>query len=102
VTEAIFEVETRATLDGTIVTVAGDVDLATSPDLQQALDTITEGDVHLDLGGVDFMDSTGLRVLLGASKAAAERGSTVHLHAVRDRVRSVIDMTRLTDRFEFD
>ncbi len=46
--------------------VAGEVDLATVPELRAALDDVarTPGPLRLDLSGVGFMDSTGLQLLL--------------------------------------
>lgn len=51
-----------------VVTVQGEVDLATAPSLRRAIeDLYDQGEpVLADLTGVTFMDSTGLRVLIGA------------------------------------
>ena len=48
--------------------VGGELDLATTPQLSEALDEATagEGDIVLDVSELTFIDSTGLRTLLGA------------------------------------
>jgi len=83
----------------TVVRAAGEVDLETAESLAAALRTATEGSedaVVLDLIGVPFMDSSGLQVLLVASRQLGDRlalalssGSPVahllELAEVRDR-----------------
>ena len=51
------------------LTLRGELDLATAPRLEHALADAGE-DVVLDLRGLTFMDSTGVRVLLEAAEAA--------------------------------
>ena len=54
------------------VTLRGELDLGTAPQLEQAL-AEADGDVLLDLRGLTFMDSTGVRLLLEAAESAAGR-----------------------------
>src|SRR5690349_17491009 len=49
-----------------VVAVAGEVDMATAPLLERALLRYTECDVIVDLDAVEFLDSSGLRVLIKA------------------------------------
>jgi len=58
--------------DHILVTVAGDLDLESAPAMTAALRKVL-GDqpIVVDLSGVDFMDSSGLGVLVGAHKEAA-------------------------------
>ncbi len=50
----------------TLLALAGELDLLTSPALADALEALASGDrrVVLDLRGLEFMDSTGLAVIL--------------------------------------
>jgi anti-anti-sigma factor len=48
-----------------VLTVRGELDLATAPLLQEQIDALAEAPI-VDLTGVDFVDSTGLRVLITA------------------------------------
>ena len=83
----------------TLVTVDGDVDLATSGDLEAALDA-TESDVILDLRRVGFMDSSGLNSLLTASRKLAERSRRLALVIERaGAVGRLFDITQLGDVF---
>lgn len=54
------------------LTLRGELDLATAPRLEHALEE-AGGDVLLDLRGLTFMDSTGVRVLLEAAEGYAPR-----------------------------
>ena len=56
----------------------------------------------LDLGDVDFIDSSGLRTLLGASRRAGERGTVVHLRNVGSAVRRMLDITGTTEQFQLE
>jgi anti-sigma B factor antagonist len=59
-----------------VVAVRGELDLATAPELEQAvLERLDAGqDVILDLRGLQFMDSSGLRVLVAAHARASDGG----------------------------
>ncbi len=63
------------TLEGwTILAVTGEIDVSTVGELRGAMDEVTsDGSARLvfDLTGVSFIDSSGLSVLVGASKALA-------------------------------
>lgn len=79
-----------------VKTVTGEVDLATAPALAEALANIeNSGAVVADLTEVDFIDTSGLNVLLAAFKAAEERGSRFVVVAPNGPVRRVLDLTGL-------
>jgi anti-anti-sigma factor len=72
-----FAVEEIPHADGSVcVKVTGDVDFATAPEVRAALQWFAfEGrPTTLDLSGVEFMDSTALRVVLAASIRARDDG----------------------------
>ena len=55
----------------------GELDMATSPQLSDALDELVEGGpatLVLDLRGVSFLDSTGLKAIFSARNASRDRG----------------------------
>jgi anti-anti-sigma factor len=69
-----IDVEER---DGRVdVTPRGELDMASAPELEQSImPRLQEGAwVLLDLRSLDFIDSSGLRVVVGAHRAAEERG----------------------------
>jgi anti-anti-sigma factor len=67
-----------------VVAARGDLERASVPILAGCLVEFLEADVPggtvvVDLAGVDFVDVGGMLVLLGATRRAAERGSTLYL-----------------------
>ena len=69
--------------DGTqaVVVVRGELDLATAPQLESALlpGLRDGGSAVLDLRGLEFMDSTGVRVIVAAHHAAQDHGGSLAL-----------------------
>ena len=86
--------------DDGVVVARGDVDLAGGPVLEQAIE-LREGDetVTIDLSGVEFIDSSGLRSLLGASRRAHERGKDLVLRSPSAGVTRLLALTGTTDLF---
>jgi anti-anti-sigma factor len=87
----------------TIVAANGDLDLSTARDLERSLvDVQTAGrDVVLDLRGVSFMDSSGLRVILAADARARAAGARFVLVQGSPAVQRVFELTLLDRRLEF-
>lgn len=91
--------------DRAVVHVRGEVDIATSPALDDVVEqTLARGarQVVIDLADVTFMGSSGLASLLRAHRRAAEEGSEVLLRRPSRAVSDVLDMTRLRERFQYD
>ncbi len=78
----------------------GELDLASVPVLEHAvedatLDAATE--IVLDLRGLEFIDSTGLRAILLQDKRSAERGQTFALVRGPEQVQRLMNMTRVDE-----
>ena len=79
------------------VQVAGEVDVLSVGELSAALGQIIAGgatEIHLDLGGVSFLDSTGLTALLTARAQLEGRGS-VTVDAASPAVRRTFEIAGL-------
>lgn len=88
--------------DGTIV-VHGDIDIAGGPKLDTViLSRENTGQIVIDLGDVFFIDSSGLRSLLGASRRAQARNTTVVLRRVGSAVGRLLQITGTTDQFTIE
>jgi anti-sigma B factor antagonist len=74
--------------------VEGELDCATAPKLELRLRALAGlgHPVSVDLGDVSFMDSSGLRLLLNAHRAAARDGRTFELRRPSPSVRRVIGL----------
>lgn len=89
----------RTADDGSIV-VSGDVDIVGGPILEAALlQRAHDGELVVDLGGVSFMDSSGLRNLLTASRRARARGAEVTLRNVGPVVWRLLEITGTAGQF---
>jgi anti-sigma B factor antagonist len=85
-----------------VVTVAGDVDLETASSLSDEVATATSDEsphLVIDLGGVTFLDSSGLKVLVATSKRAEKAGGSMSLVAVPHIVMRVLTVTALDKVF---
>jgi anti-sigma B factor antagonist len=86
-----------------VVTVRGDIDLASATDFESALRTALDGSpasIVVDLAALSFIDSSGLRVLVTLSKEAESRGATFGLRNIPRHAQRVLDITGLTEWFE--
>ncbi|RYU13085.1 STAS domain-containing protein [Nocardioides iriomotensis] len=88
--------------DDAVVHLAGELDISTSPDLQDVLADLTDAPrrVAVDLSDLEFIDSTGLAALLGAHKALDERGGVLELRHPSKMVVGLVQITGLDDVFE--
>ncbi len=85
-----------------VVVVEGEVDVATAPSLRDELYRLIENGatwVVVDLSGMDFIDSTGLGVFVGALKRAREGGGGVELRGLKPSARKVFEITGLDSAF---
>jgi anti-sigma B factor antagonist len=90
------------TADAAVLEVGGEVDAYSAPKLRERIDEIVDnGEHHLvvDLGGVDFIDSTGLGVLVSGHNKAREAGGRLDLVCNVDRVIKLLRITGLDDVF---
>lgn len=81
-----------------VVTVTGRVDSATSGELEAALKALLgkgASNLVLDLSGVDFLSSSGLRVMVTTRKALKEAGGEVVIAQPSDRVKETLELAGL-------
>ena len=81
------------------IVVKGELDLAAAPTLLRRLDDALEADpggsLEVDFGGVTFIDSTGLGVLVACNKRACTAGGTLVVTNASPSVRHVFEITGL-------
>jgi anti-anti-sigma factor len=95
----LFRITVEPLDEAQLIRASGELDMSTSPTLGHELQAARDGGITavLDLSDVRFIDSTGLRVLLGASRDSA--GSEWGFFIVRpsDVVQRLIALSRTAD-----
>jgi anti-sigma B factor antagonist len=97
-----LSVAIRSEGNRTVVAVSGEIDVYTAPKLREHLiDLVAGGQYQLivDLEAVDFLDSTGLGVLVGGLKRVRSHDGTLHLVCSQDRILKIFRITGLTKVF---
>jgi anti-sigma B factor antagonist len=85
-----------------VVTVTGELDLGTAPRLREELiGLVSRGTraVTVDMSRLDFIDSTGLAVLISGLKRLRELGGDLILQSLHPRTVKVFEITGLTRVF---
>jgi anti-sigma B factor antagonist len=93
---------TRETQGALVVDVAGEIDVYTSPKLRERLvGLVNDGAMNLvvNLEDVEFIDSTGLGVLVGVLKRIRTRGGSLGLVCHQDALLRVFTITGLEKVF---
>lgn len=101
---ANLSLETSVAERATVVALTGELDLAGAAALEQELARVEAEAaqvVVLDLRGVEFMDSSGLRLIAVTSQRAHEEGRRIALVPGPEQVMRVFDITRMRERLEF-
>ena len=88
---------------GTLV-LAGEIDAHTAPELAARLDVLVGGDadITVDMAAVDFIDSSGLRVLIDAHNRTAENDRRLVLRAPSAAVSRLVEIAGLAGHFNVD
>jgi anti-sigma B factor antagonist len=90
-----LELESHPTAGGDTVIVRGEIDMATAPQLRDLLNELVDGGstrILLDCRALDFLDSSGIGVLVAVRKRLGEDGALT-LESPPAHVRKVLDLT---------
>ncbi|HEX5741617.1 MAG TPA: STAS domain-containing protein [Pilimelia sp.] len=93
---------TRTVGDHTVLEVGGEVDVYTAPRLREELLALIDAGTRkivVDLGRVDFLDSTGLGVLVGAMKKLRGVEGTFGLVCTKEPLLKIFRITALDQVF---
>ncbi|MGH2866109.1 MAG: STAS domain-containing protein [Solirubrobacteraceae bacterium] len=98
-----FRVEVRNQGQAAIVAVSGELDLASSPSLEAELERVSGTEskmLVLDLRRLEFMDSTGLSIIVKAHQRLAEDGRVLCLVRGPQQVQRLLDLTGVAERIQ--
>ncbi len=97
-----LSLESAAAGERMVVAVGGEIDVYTAPRLRDQLaELVSAGHYHLviNLEEVDFLDSTGLGVLVGALKRVRTHQGSLHLVCTQERLLKIFRITGLAKVF---
>jgi anti-sigma B factor antagonist len=87
-----LSLSTRTEGDRTVVVVGGEIDVYTAPKLREQL-------IDLVMENVEFLDSTGLGVLVGGLKRVRAHDGSLRLVCTQERILKIFRITGLTKVF---
>jgi anti-anti-sigma factor len=96
-----FRVEVQRHGRVAVIAVTGELDLATGPQLEAELHGISASDTELvivDLRNLEFMDSTGLSIIVRAHQRLTGEGCQLGLVKGSPQVQRLLDLTGVADR----
>lgn len=85
-----------------VLEVGGEIDVYTAPTLRERLVELSDAgtsNIVVDLTAVEFLDSTGLGVLVGGLKRAKSAGGTLRLVCSTERILKIFRITGLQEVF---
>jgi anti-sigma B factor antagonist len=104
VSQMPFEVESAREQDGARLTLSGELDIATVPRVEAAVNAILTKDVRtltIDLSRVGFVDSSGLRMFIVLDQRAQSEGWTLRLIRPPEQVLTVFRISGVEENLPF-
>lgn len=97
--ESVFEATVTRTDDGSVVVMSGTVNRAAKQALEAAYEEAVKqpGRVLMDFQSVDYINSTGIAVIVGVLAMARAEDREVGAFGLTDHYREVFSITRLSD-----
>jgi anti-sigma B factor antagonist len=100
-----FTVRRSDDADGAVLWLSGELDLASAPQLKEAIHRVELDDQQrllLDLSELEFMDSTGLAVVVAARDRADAGGGRLVLRRPTPQVERLLALVGLRDQLAFE
>ena len=88
-----------------VVTLEGELDTAHAIEVEQAMQPLHEvsgKEIVLDCTRLEYIASSGLRILLGLLKSAKANGNKVVMRNLNDEIKEVFKMTGFIDLFDME
>jgi anti-sigma B factor antagonist len=85
-----------------LVALSGEIDFTVTPRMRERLAAFIEatgGEIILDMGGLDYIDSSGLAALIEARKILKSKGRKIRISEVSPQVRKLFNLTQIGDLF---
>jgi anti-sigma B factor antagonist len=98
-------IERLTDAQGVVVALHGELDLATARELElhlREIEATHPGRLLIDLTDLEFMDSTGLAVMIRAHQSAQTNGHRLAFRPGPPQVQRLFELTGMLDRFTFE
>lgn len=98
-----LSLDTQQIGEHSVVSICGEIDVYTAPKLRAHLSELVGAGQHrivVDLDQVDFMDSTGLGVLVGGLKKVRAQDGSLSIVCTQERLLKIFRITQLSKVFE--
>lgn len=98
-----FRVDVRTEGRAAIIAVRGELDLATSPELEAQLRKVWDSgneQLVIDLRELEFMDSTGLSIIVMAHQRLSDEGRQLSIVRGSQQVQRLLDLTGVSERLQ--
>lgn len=97
-----LKIREEQTGDSVKISVAGEVDIYTAQGLKERLYSIVDTqqlDLRIDCKDLNYIDSTGLGIFVGALKKARQYDRKVYISSLKDNIRKLFTITGLDKIF---
>jgi anti-sigma B factor antagonist len=97
-----FNIEATERDGATVLTLRGEIDVYTAPQLRQAIVDLVDGgatNIIVDMVQVDFLDSTGLGALVEGLRRIQSNDGTLSIVATQGKILKIFDITGLDKAF---
>ena len=90
---------------GWVLTISGEIDTSSAPTLHDKVSELLAGKdedgmlLVMDLSRVEFVDSSGLRVIVAVANEMERRGGRLELDGLSAAARRILELTGLIDRY---
>lgn len=95
-----LDIQTKEEQARNVVLLSGEVDVYTAAKLKETLTPLAEQEdkeLVVDLSNINYIDSTGLGIFIGALKTTEKSNSTLKLTGLNERVRKLFEITGLNE-----
>ena len=97
-----MDIEVKEDENNVTITVNGDIEMMTIKSFKQKLFEIgqqIDKDIEIDLSNVDYIDSSGVGVLISLLKLQKKKGKQLSINKVSSKVLNVLKLSSLSDVF---
>ena len=101
-TNDVCTVETRLEPGRTRITIRGELDAMSAPDIHAAIGAAEVGDVELDMADVTFIDSSGLAAVIEGHLRLAPQGRRLVLVERSPVVQRLLDLSGVSTQLDLD